>query len=216
MSIEKQVTITPEDTRVELMFDFDELALLMNDFKEGFKNTVEMVEDEPSGFGGNSTRPGYDWLDDDETFSTAGRDYDYYRNNKLWGRIADELDIDMDDDDFNDEQLSKMYSFAYDQNEEYENPKFDDVVLDFPDYVVDDDNNSETPGVAPTMDLTYQNRYTDQQKAKKHAFGGARYKIGESMSLNFEELQSNYSPLPSSSGNPEDSNFNGKTNSLYT
>ena len=214
MSIEKQVTITPEDTRVELMFDFDELALLMNDFREGFKNTVEMVEDES---GGRNVRPGYGWLDDgdDETIATAVRDYDYYRNNELWGKIAEELDIDMDDDDFDDNKLSEMYSFAYEQNEEYENPKFDDVVLEFPSYIQDTDDNPDTPGVVPTMDITYENKYTDEQKTKKYAFGGNRFKVGESMSLNYSSLHSDYIPLQSSSGNPEDSSFNGKSNSLY-
>ena len=219
MPRETQVTITPEFDPVELMFDFDELALLMNDFREGFRNTVEMVEDEPSGFGGNSTRPGYDWLDDadDETFATAVRDYDYYRNNELWGKIAEELDIDMDSDDFDDEDLSAMYSFAYDQNEEYENPTFNEQNTEFPDYTIDDDDNPDTPGVVPTMDISYTNKYTDEQKTKKPAFGGNHFKVGDSMSLNLGEgfVQSGYM-MTNSSGLPEDSGFKGNTNSLYT
>jgi len=209
MSFQKQVTINPgiDENRVELLFDFDELTLLMNDFQGGFKNTknVEQVKGRVRKGGG---------FDYDEVV-TAVRDYDYYRSNKLWGRIADELDIDMDDDDFNDESLSEMYSFAYDQNEQYENPTFDDSTIEFEPYLIDEDNNPETPGVTPLMDISYSNKYSDAEKAKKHAFGGTQYKIGDSMSLNFDELLANYSPLPSSSGNPEDSNFNGNQNSLY-
>lgn len=214
MPRETQVTITPEFDKVELMFDFDELALLMNDFREGFKNTVEMVEDESRR---NTVRPGYGSYGDDETIATAVRDYDYYRNNELWGKIAEELDIDMTADDFDDEDLSAMYSFAYDQNEEYENPTFNEQNTEFPDYTIDDDDNPDTPGVVPTMDISYTNKYSDEQKTKKQAFGGNHFKVGDSMSLNLGEgfVQSGYM-MTNSSGLPEDSGFKGNTNSLYT
>jgi hypothetical protein len=210
MSFERQVSINPniDDSRVELMFDFDELSLLMNDFKTGFKTTenVEKVKG-PTKKGG-----GYNYEDK----VTSVRDYNYYRNNELWGRIADELDIDMDDDDFDDKMLSEMYAFAYDQNEEYENPTFNDPALEFDPYVIDDDDNPDTPGVVPLMDISYTNKYSDAEKAKKYAFNGNQYKIGDSMSLNFDAIKYGYPTLASYSGNPEDSNFNGNTNSLYT
>ena len=101
-----------------------------------------------------------------------------------------------------------MYAFAYDQNEEYENPTFDEPTVEFPDYAID--------GVVPTMDVSYTNKYSDAEKTKKYAFGGTVYKIGDSMSLNFDQLKSSYTSMPFSSGNPEDSNFNGNSNSLYT
>ncbi len=212
MSFEKQVTITPDfdsADKVDLMFDVEELKLLMADFQQGFRTTTKVTRKRS----GTARRGGgFDYKD----VLDPVRDYDYYRNNELWGEIAEKLDIDMASDDFNDEKLSEMYAFAYDQNEEYENPTFNDSSVEFEPYLVDDDDNSETPGVVPLMDISYTNKYTDAEKTKKHAFAGAQYKIGDSMSLNFEELQANYSPLPSSSGNPEDSNFNGNTNSLYT
>ena len=209
MSFQKQVTINPgiDENRVELMFDFDELTLLMNDFKGGFKNTTTTSTEK------GRSRKGGGFVYEDVT--TTVRDYDYYRASELWEKIADELDIDMDDDDFNDEKLSEMYSFAYDQNEEYENPSFNDTVTEFPDYLVDNDDNPDTPGVVPTMDISYENKYTDEQKTKKHAFDGNHSKIGESMSLNFDSLRSDYTDMQYS-GNPEDSNFNGNQNSLYS
>ena len=211
MSFEKQVTITPDfdsADKVKLMFDFEELELLMADFQQGFRTTTKVTRkrSDTARRGG-----GFDYKD----VLDPVRDYDYYRNNELWEKIAGELDIDMASDDFNDEQLSEMYAFAYDQNEEYENPTFDDSTIEFEPYLIDEDNNPETPGVTPLMDISYSNKYSDAEKAKKHAFGGTQYKIGDSMSLNFDELLANYSPLPSSSGNPEDSNFNGNQNSLY-
>ena len=203
MSFKKQVTITPDfdvEDKVGLMFDFEELELLMSDFKQGFRTTTKVVRTRK----GPKKGGGFDY---EEGLSSA-RDLNYYRSNELWGKIAEELDIDMDDDDFNDEQLSEMYAFAYDQNEEYENPTFDEPTVEFPDYAID--------GVAPTMDISYTNKYSDAEKHKKHAFSGHRYKIGDSMSLDFDALKASYSPLASYSGNPEDSNFNGTTNSLYT
>ena len=202
MSFEKQVTINPDfnaEDKVELMFDFDELTLLMNDFKGGFKNTTTTRTTK-----GRSRKGGGFYSKD---FTTTVRDYDYYRASELWEKVADKLDIDMDDDDFNDDKLSEMYSFAYDQNEEYENPTFNELTVESPDYAID--------GVVPTMDISYTNEYSDAEKTKKFAFGGNRFKVGESMSLNYDTLHSNYIPLQSSSGNPEDSNFNGKSNSLY-
>lgn len=199
MSFEKQVTVTPEFDKVELMFDFDELTLLMNDFKGGFKNTTTTSRKK----GKSRKGGGFDY----EDVTTTARDYDYYRASELWEKVADKLDIDMDSDDFNDEQLSEMYAFAYDQNEEYENPTFDEPTVEFPDYSID--------GVVPTMDVSYTNKYSDAEKTKKYAFGGAVYKVGDSMSLNFDQLKSSYTSMPFSSGNPEDSNFNGNSNSLY-
>jgi len=46
MSFEKQVTITPDfdvEDKVDLMFDFEELELLMADFKQGFRTTTEVT-----------------------------------------------------------------------------------------------------------------------------------------------------------------------------
>ncbi|OUV33269.1 MAG: hypothetical protein CBC48_06990 [bacterium TMED88] len=202
--------ISFEDDRPEFLFNADELASLMDDFRGGYKHTeavIETVKDKKK-----KDVPGYTYSD--KVIATL--DYDYYRGNKLWQKVADELDIDMSSEVFNTDQLGEMYTFAFAQNEEYENPSFKDPVLEFPEYLIDHDDNPETPGVVPTLDIAYTNKYTDAEKAKKHAFGGLQYKIGESMSLNYEELSASYSPMPSSSGNPEDSNFNGNTNSLYT
>lgn len=211
MSFETQVTITPDfdsADKVKLMFDFEELTLLMADFQQGFRTTTEVTRkrSDTARRGG-----GFDY----EDVLDPVRDYDYYRNNELWQRIADELDIDMYDD-FTDENLSEMYSFAYDQNEEYENPTFDEPTIEYPEYVIDHDNNPDTAGIVPTMDVSYTNKYSVAEKSKRHAFSGHRYKIGDSMSLDFDALKASYSPLASYSGNPEDSNFNGTTNSLYT
>ena len=209
MSFDTQVTITPEFDKVELMFDFDELTLLMNDFKGGFKNTTTTSSEK------GKSKKGGGFVYEDVT--TTVRDYDYYRNNELWEKVADELDIDMDDDDFNDDKLSEMYSFAYDQNEEYENPTFNEQNTEFPDYTIDADDNPDTPGVVPTMDISYTNKYTDEQKTKKHAFSGNHFPVGDGMSLNLGEgfVQSGYM-MTNSSGLPEDSGFKGNTNSLYT
>jgi len=202
--------ISFEDNRPEFIFNADELSSLMNDFRGGYKHTESVIEKKKLP---RKKDVAGDYYSDEVT---AVLDYDYYRGNKLWRKVADELDIDMSSEDFNTDQLGEMYVFAYNQNQAYENPSFNDPVLEFPEYLIDHDDNPETPGVVPTMDITYTNKYTDAEKAKKHAFGGLQYKLGESMSLNYEELSANYSPMPSSSGNPEDSNFNGNTNSLYT
>ena len=213
MSFETQTTITPKDVEenaVELMFDFEELTLLMNDFKTGFKNTTTQSRRK-----GNPRKGGgFDWHD----VTTTVRDYDYYRENELWEKVADKLDIDMDDDDFDDDDLSEMYAFAYDQNEEYENPTINEPETNkFPDYTIDDDDNPDTPRVVPTMDISYTNKYTDEQKTIKPAFSGNHFKIEDSMSLNLGEgfVQSGYM-MTNSSGLPEDSGFKGNTNSLYT
>jgi len=210
MPFEAQTTVTPKNVNeVELMFDFDELTLLMDDFKTGFKNTTELSTKK-----GRARKGGGYVIEDVVTTVT---DYDYYRNNELWEKIADKLDIDMDNDDFNDDDLSEMYSFAYDQNEEYENPTFNEPKTEFPDYIIDDDDNPDTPGVAPTMDISYTNKYTDEQKTIKPAFGGNHFKIDDRMSLNLGEgfVQSGYM-MTNFSGLPEDSGFKGNTNSLYT
>lgn len=203
MSFKNQTTVSSESNadKVKLMFDFEELGLLMADFKDGFKNTTEVTRKKGSPKKGGG-------FEVDEVLTTV-RDYDYYRANELWEKIADELDIDMDADGFDDDKLSEMYSFAYDQNEEYENPTYADSSFG------DDDEDAYYNNV-PTLDVSYSNKYTDEEKALKPAFSGNHFKIGDSMSLNLGEgfIQSGYMMM-NPSGLPEDSGFKGNTNSLH-
>lgn len=212
MTYKDQTTVTPnsnkEDDSVGLLFDFEELDSLMSDFKQGFKSTTEISKVK----GRSRKGGGFDYIDKVSTV----RDYNYYRGNELWQRVAEELDIDMDDD-FSDEQLSEMYSFAYDQNDMYENPSDSDSDSDGS-AQRDDSTEGVTPysESVPRMDVSYGNIYPDEDRVIKPAFSGNHFKLNEPMSLNLDEgfEQAGYM-MTNSSGLPEDSGFKGNTNSLH-